>query len=319
LFTAGVFLLCVSLTILGLNYRHLRNRLSGPFPVTAALVADPGWHEWVRVEGTLVPTGLDEQMTIGLFRGLVQSTSVTAHYLAIPIEGKLLIVKVPADFSGRTVDGTLVGLPEGVRAELDKHRKPGAESVFHPVLLEQESYGWGFWAATGALLLPLSVFVIFGGLRGKNVANHSALKPLAKFGPLRLVVDRIENEMIAGWEKNTVGPISISSNWLVSLAAPLHVYPARDVVAVGIAMSVDKAGQKSFKVRCWRRDHLAAVTIDIDGMHVAGLKAAVIEFMPWAFVEDANGFESRWLHDRKGVTQEIDARRPPVRTAARRA
>ncbi len=124
--------------ILGLNWRYVYNFVTGPYQFDAALSAAPGPREFVRATGTLVPTGVVEELTIRLLRGATESKSVTAQYLAMNIDGRLLIVKTEPDFSGSTAEGRLVPLPVAVGASLKA-------LPAHPWMIDAETgYRWDF-------------------------------------------------------------------------------------------------------------------------------------------------------------------------------
>src|SRR5262245_3031348 len=104
-----VALVCAA--VLGLNWRYVYNFATGPYTFDSKLSAAPGAREFVRATGTMVPTGVVEKLTLRLLRGAAETTSVTAQFLAMNVDGKILIVKVDKDFSGSTVEGRLVPLP----------------------------------------------------------------------------------------------------------------------------------------------------------------------------------------------------------------
>src|SRR5262249_55470645 len=111
--TAGAILVLLCAVVFGINWKYVYNFVAGPVPFTAAMSAAPGPHEWVAASGPMVATGATEGFKFGLRALPVQTTVTTARYLAMSIEGRLLIVRVDTDFSGNSVSGRLTPLPTG--------------------------------------------------------------------------------------------------------------------------------------------------------------------------------------------------------------
>src|SRR5689334_18567868 len=106
LLTTCAVILVVCLVVLGFNWKYLYNFVAGPVQFGAALAANPGPHNWVRVAGEFIPTGLSEETTLKLKRVAVEKHK-SADYLKLQFEGKWLLAKVSTDFSGREVAGRL--------------------------------------------------------------------------------------------------------------------------------------------------------------------------------------------------------------------
>ena len=201
---AALVLTAILGAVLLLNWKYLYNWARGPFAFDAALAAAPGHREFVRAEGPLLPTGLVQETTFRLFRGAVENKSVSATYMAMLTAERILVVKVPPEFSGRVVLGRLVALPEAVRAQLpsDSAGASGAPGRgFYPYLLEQR--GYGLLDANIFVIVAVPLFVLSLPLlawvawKSARVERHDSMKRLARLGPLASVVGRVEAALVA--------------------------------------------------------------------------------------------------------------------------
>jgi hypothetical protein len=86
--------------VLAFNWKYMYNWAAGPFRFDAALAAAPGAREFVRAEGPLLPTGMAQETTFRLFKGAVETKSISASYMAMLAGDRFLMVKVKPEFSG---------------------------------------------------------------------------------------------------------------------------------------------------------------------------------------------------------------------------
>jgi hypothetical protein len=310
LIAALVFLAVIS-GVLGLNWKYMYNFLTGPFAFDARLAAAPGPREFVRAEGPLLPTGIVQESTLRLLRGAIESKSVSASYLAMFSGGKFLIVKVPPEFSGKTVEGRLVPLPESVRTALVDNSKASLEHAFHPFLLEQLSYRLdaNLFVMIATPLLPLSlIFLAFASWQALRAEHHAALRRLAKHGPIHSLLPSIEGAF-ANPRETRVGPLWLTSEWLFCPGPTLLLYNAKDLAGIGLAATREKSGAVTHALKLWSRDELLPAKLEVSAREGLAVMAAVARRMPWALVEDAAGMERRWKDDRKACLREADERR----------
>ena len=99
-----LFIVCGA--VVALNWKYVYNFLAGPFPFDQRLSDAPGAREFVRAEGPALPTGMVQETTFRLLRGLAETKSVSANYLAMLEGGRILVVKVRPEFSGNVVEGS---------------------------------------------------------------------------------------------------------------------------------------------------------------------------------------------------------------------
>jgi hypothetical protein len=311
--------------VLALNWRYLYNWAFGPFPFDPALATAPGAREFVRAEGPMLPTGLVEETTFRLFRGAIETKSRSASYMAMLTSGGILVVKVPADYAGRVVEGRLVPLPQGVRAELEGKGagEGGARRAFHPFLLEQRGYGWldsNIFVLVGLplflLMLPILAWVTWKTAR---IERHDSMQRLARLGPLNAVVARVESAIAAAGRSAKAGPLWITREWIVGLSPTVLVFSASDLVGVGVATATSRsAGRAETKhtLQFWARGERVVHTLDVTASESVAALAAVARAMPWAVVEDAGVFDERWTRDRAQCTRDADERRQALAAGA---
>jgi len=311
--------------VLLLNWKYLYNWALGPFAFDAALAAAPGQREFVRAEGPLLPTGLVQETTLRLFRGAVENKSVSASYMAMLTAGRILVVKVTPEFSGRVVLGRLLPLPETVRAQLSSDTAGASGDSgrgFYPYLLEQRGYGWldaNIFVIVGAplfiLALPLLGWVAWKSAR---VERHDSMKRLARLGPLPAVVGRIETALAMAGRAARVGPLWITPEWIVGLSPTVLVYPGSELVGIGLVTSVSKSGgrvETKHSLHFWARGEMLSETLEVSAAEAQAVLEAAARAMPWATVEDAALFEKRWAQDRAACAREADECRRAVKAS----
>ena len=317
-------LVAILASLMALNWRYLYNWALGPFPFDAALAAAPGAREFVRAEGPMLQTGLVEETTLRLFRGAVETKSKSASYMAMLTGDGILVVKLRPDFSGRVVEGRLRPLPEEVRQELGGKGadEGGARRAFHPFLLEQRGYGWldsNLFVLVGLplflLSLPLMAWVAW---KWGRVERHDSMQRLARLGPLDTVVARVESAIAAAGPGAKAGPLWITPQWVVGLSPTVIVYPAPDLVGVGLVTATSKSGgrvETKHTLNLWARGEMSVHTLDVSASEAEAALSAVARAMPWAVVEDARLFDERWTQDRAQCARDADERRKALGAA----
>ncbi len=297
--------------VLLLNWKYMYNFAAGPFRFDASVAASPGPREFVRAEGPLLPTGMSQETTVRLFRGVVETKSISANYMAMLAGDRLLIVKVKPEFSGRVLEGRLVPLPESIRTSLVSEAGSAGTKAFYPHLLEQTSYRWdaNLFVMVATPLLPLCLlFLGYASWQAARVERHAALKRLSRRGPWQTVVGRVESALSAAGPKAKAGPLWITRDWLVGLGSSVLLYSAEDLVGVGLKASTTKSGPKH-TLHFWPRGQMLADTLDVSADEARAVLAALAERMPWTLKENVDVFDERWSADRDACAREADAQR----------
>jgi hypothetical protein len=310
----GLAILCA--IVLAFNWKYVYNFAAGPFPfdsVEASFPNRPITREFVRAEGPLLSTGWAQETTVRLLRGLIETKDTSAHFLAMRLDGRLLIVKVPADFSGETVEGRLVRLPAAIQASLGKQ-------AAYPWMVDAETgYRWDFnlFVVIAAPLMVIAILMALTfGWRSADVWRHPAIAPLKRFGDPRQIVGSIDREIRDAGKPGSVGLLIVTASWVIVTKPYLLIFAASDLMGVGLQLTPGKSGGNTPPrptVRVWRRGQVKPDRIDIRDPEVA--RAALEKICacaPWAAVADTAAFERQWDQDRAACERDADVRRQSI-------
>lgn len=311
----ALILLFLSGGFLAWNAEVIYNVWSGPFDFTEDVAKSPGRRHWIASSGAMMPTGLEQQSTLRLFKGAVSSTNVTAKYLAQPKLDKILIVKVGNDFSGDPVVGELIPLPAAVLAELTSL---APKDRFHPYLLDATRTYFTFWSIYGLLLLLaglvafLSVLLLAYGFANLAPEKHEEFVALAKLGPAPTLAARIESDLARAGSSGTAGPFRLSSSWLVLAEPLLRIVRAEDLVAFAPLAEAKVEGKQktpSFAISLFRKGQDTPLRVEIGAADLAPVVTALRARYPWAWEENHAAIIERWASGRGACEKESAARR----------
>lgn len=234
--------LVLSGVVLGINWKYVYNAVSGPQPFTAELSAAPGAREWVSAHGTLIPTGWAQQSTVKLLKGLVSTESTTARYLAMLVDGRLLIVKAEPEFAGQDVSGRLEALPASIQSSLGSSLQP------YPWMIDASSgYRWNpnLFVMIAAPLAALSLILLpFFVWSMRNVENHTMIKRLASLGSPIEVSHTLARELFNAPAADRVAGATVTPSAVVSLTPLLTIVPLRDLTSAALKTTTTKSGTK---------------------------------------------------------------------------
>ncbi len=312
LLSALCILFAITSGLLWWNGSYIYNAALGPFDLTPELASNPGRRVWIRSSGTLVPTGLEEQTTVKLLKGLASTTSVSAKYLAQPKDGKLLIVKLSPHSSGDPVLGELLPLPATVVAEL---ASVIPRDRLQPFLLDASRDYYSFWA-------PYNVFVLFvvvvalvllisvlGMLLRINPRFHPELQTFARSGSLTSTVSRIEADLARFSKDGEAPPFRHSPTWLVWDEPSLGIVHRDDLVAFAPSATGAANAKANVEIQVFRRAKPLPSKVPIEPNQLAKCLGSLVARFPWALQEDAKALGDRWVSDQKGCEAEALARR----------
>jgi hypothetical protein len=313
--TAGAILVLLCAGVLGINWKFVYNFVAGPVPFTAALSAAPGAHEWVTASGTLVSTGATESLKVGLRALPLQTTVTTARYLAMPIEGRVVVVKVDTDFAGNFVSGRLKPLPAGL--------VDGASSaVVYPWYIDAGGGGGyrshvNLFVLIAAPLLPIAIVITVLSARSRmNLERYAPIANLTRFGSPMQVVSSIESELAAVGPSAHVGPLWIGPNWVVGLTPTLLIRRLADIVAAASVTTPGKPGKPTtHAVRFWLAGEVLSDTVDMSEQEMRAVLTTLAAKVPRIVTDDGRVFAQRWSRDRAGCEREAKERRSLPRSA----
>jgi hypothetical protein len=338
-------LVAVSGGVMGYYAKYIYNVVAGPAPFTKALAAAPGMREFVRAEGEIVSTG-SKEATIhrqrswprrGILGALARASSkrtvtetetITANFLAMFVDGGVLIVKAPPDFSGHVVQGKLVPLPLDLRQRLERANadndaadasgatepsagaagaaegattataETSAAPLIHPQMIDATSSYRSFslfnmFLTAAAVILPLSLLGLRWAVRSMlDAARHPGLRRVVKHGPYLALVPRIEREIAAAGEQARVGLYWISPNWIVTFSPNLDIYPVRDIIGIAHESKTKTSGNQTTVthwITMWMRDEPFDKSLDNLSEDEAQRVVSLLEAQhPGIVVEDEN-------------------------------
>ena len=304
-------LLCVG--VLAFNWKYVYNFAAGPVPFTAALSASPGAHEWVTASGAFIPTGGVEQTTLGLreLPGL-QAIVTSARHLAMPLEDRVLIVKVDQGFSGSAVSGKLTPLPAGFADSESMAR-------LYPWYVDATiDYPRNFDLSVlgAAILLPISVVLTMVTFRKRiAVERYPPISGLKRFGHPSYVIDSIEKEFATAGASAYVAPMWIGASWVVRLKPSLQIFKLPTIVAAAYVTTPRKNSKSpTHGVRFWIIGQSWHTTVEMREKEARAVLASLEGKVP-GIVQDAAAFDKQWKHDQDGCERDAKARKPLSRTA----
>jgi hypothetical protein len=291
-----LFLTAICAGVLALNRTFFYNWWTGPVAFTSALSERPGLQRWVRADGPMIPTGLQNVTKVRLLKGLVETEHVSARYSAMLVDGRMLVVLSDAELAAvRTAKGALQPLPDDVKTRLgvdDSGRS------FHPWLLDTRR-GFGFadanlfvWIFTPAFGLCL-LLTIFAG--SERLRPHSSIvfSGLKRYGDPDTLAGQIDDELRAVNADMRNGAIWLTRSWIVGLTRPA-VFRLADLVGVGV--SPGTAGD--WRIVCWERGQNDSHTFDVSPAEGERIRDRLRQASPGLLVADVASFEARWKADR---------------------
>jgi hypothetical protein len=312
----GAILAGLCVAILGLNWKYLYNSFAGPIPLTAALAQSPGAREWVTASGPLLDTGATETLTLRLRRlPFIKSTSTTARYLMMPIEGRMLLVKVDPDSSGNVVSGRLERLPSDLIAASDT-------SLVYPMYLNAGGGGGyrshaNIFVIIAVPLLPIAIVITLLSARSRlNISRYKPIARLARYGNPMGIVTAIEMELSAAGRSAKVGPLWVGPNWVVALTPVLRVFKLADIVAVAAVTTPGKKSKPAtHEVWFWVSGHMLREPIVMTEQETRAVVTALAAKVPGIVTDDPKAFGDRWNVDRAACEREAKTRRTLPRSA----
>lgn len=233
----AIVFIVLCLIVLGFNWRYVYNLFSGPVPLTGALATNPGAREFVTVEGKLIPTGATQQTTLK-FKGLKIDESKSADYMMLALDGRFVVVKVPANFTGNTVQGRLEELPEELKST----------PLFYPWMVVEIDYRihTNLFVWLTALVLPLALLLLaFGLWRVAKPENTWAIRRLKSYGSPHLVMAAIDAELSAQGCPGRVLPITFAPSWVIVWEPCLVIFPRNEIAGITLERRVKASDSKT--------------------------------------------------------------------------
>jgi hypothetical protein len=278
--------------IYAISWKYVFNSVSGPVPFTAALAANPGAREFVTVEGPFISTGIIQESALKLKRIRLGSFK-TADYKAANVGGRMVLVKLPTDFTGNSAAGSLEPLPTEL-AELANSEK------LHPWIISEGNYRLhaNLFVLIAFLLTPFGILLLIVGLR--RVAHPekcSVVRGLKRFGPQEEVLAGIEAEIAASGGPKENEAITLTPSWVVVWKPLLDVFARTEVSGVGV-MPVNKSSNAPVgnpgRITIWVRGRYGTTEVKATESEKPELIAKLRAQFPRAMVTAPEKFSKRW-------------------------
>ena len=233
----GVALLVAALVICVLGTRRLANVVYGPVEYDdVKSLSDRTFifRDFASVQGSkTVSTGIAaiERTTRN---GTVESEKTTGEYMAMMLDGHILIVKAHPSAVDAKYIGRLVPLPDDVKAGIFSNMGDrDLEANTLPVMLDaSEEYDEGGLVLGGlaaVVLLVLGLVSLFlAKRRRESPEKHPLCKALEQYGSLYTVVPQIDGEAVAQSSLHLIGGVTITQNWLVKCGVHKAIVMRRD-------------------------------------------------------------------------------------------
>jgi hypothetical protein len=323
LLIVNVVLVAIVLVAVTLSSRYLYNVVAGPFGTERAellALKDPDTLEryFVNVSGDeILDTGI-QQVTTRTRNGVKTSESVSANYLALVIEDRLLLVKAGTSMTGTQYTGALVRMPAEEQREIIDDivsQEPRLEDVFLPYMLDTEDFRTTGYVGmlVGALLLALGVFNLFRAVRRMTAPDtHPLMRSLAAYGAPQSVAAGIDSEA-GGAQVSRAGGALVTPHWLLKSAAfGMQVVALNDLAWIYKKVTQQRtnfvATGKTYAAVLWtQQGHSTEITGKQDA--IDQLLQAIDERVPWVLAGFSADLDKLWKTNRPAVLKAVSDRR----------
>ncbi len=309
------------------NANFIYNFILGPFEADrAALVNAPSAAQfqkyWINISGDeLGDTGVQYVTTSH------NVETVEASYLALALQDRLLLVRMPGEQNVETLTPTLTGWLSPISSEenaevilsLEKDY-PGVQAAFLPFKLETGDFRASSLVGIliAAVLIILSIIGLVISLRRINDPNsHPILKRLSRFGPLDFVVSRIEAELASPHEtlRASTGKLHLTNTWLVHDTLT-NVLATRFEDVAWVYKHVFKYRQYFITVSktysamvCDRSGAQMQITVGVKEPPADEMLKAILQRAPWAIAGFTDDLQRAWRNDRPAFLAAVDQRK----------
>lgn len=328
LVTNAIVLLILGSIFVG-TLRYWYNFALGPFPMERAALLDTEdsgalRRYFVTINGDeAINTEFQEvSQEVDKYTRKVKSETVTANYVALVVDDRLLLVKEDEVSTETQLTGALVPIPADVQSEfIDAVIKdePDLEGVFMPMLLDTSGFRTpGYWGlGIGLPLVLLALWNIIKGVRRSTAFEaHPVARALARFGQPDQVAAAIAAEVQNDPHGVKVGPIQITPSWLLrSTAYSLNVVHLSEIV-----WAYQKVTQHSYNFVPTGKTYAVvlkqrngkALEMSIKKKAVEPVMEAIHSRAPWAIIGFSSELERAWNKERPVLIQAIDERRQQI-------
>ncbi len=331
LFLANLGLLLVPLTIGFTNPRYWHNFALGPFPIerqTLLSIQEPDKLDknFLNIEGDKsFKTGFQEiTKRVSKATGAVKSETVSAEYIALVIDKKILIVKAKTENASNTkFTGELVNLPENVQSNLiskAEAENPRLKGVFMPFMLEENDFRFAGYLglAVGLPCLLLAMWNLHKVFKRRvNPQSHPIAKTLSEFDDSpAILAAKIDSEVQSKNNKYSLGLLTITPSWLLrETRYGLDILKLEQLVWIYSKVTQHRTNgiptHKSYAAILLNRQ---GKSLEITGkeQEINQVIQEIIQRVPWVIMGFSDELQQLWNTDRSRMFEFIDERRQQV-------
>lgn len=209
------------------NYRYLYNCFAGPFPTAPAVLhAIPSPHSsaqyFVTVEGEeLLDSGYQAiSIERDKYTKAEKRRKVTADYLVLVVQQRLLLLKAPVGWTSPKIDGVLTERPGQLSTDIAKKlraARPDLPDIFLPYMLDAaddfRTAGYVGAAIAVSILLLCTWNLRKWQQRTQNPQVHPVMCMARQYGPEFEVASQIDQELAAASAR--YGACRLTASWLL--------------------------------------------------------------------------------------------------------
>lgn len=311
------------------NYRYLYNCFLGPFPIERDrlfLITDPNkvFKYYVTVYGDeSIATGLQQvERRIDKYTKKVKSEKITANYIALKVDERLLIVKTSANYSGTQFTGAIINIPSEVYY---RYRIIASEielkDYFLPYMLDTTDF-----KTTGYITVFVGVLISFicfyNLIKVKKRFSNSDLHPISislknRFGAIEDIVSTIDSELKNSSRNFSIGSTVITDSWLLKSSIfgleliDLFIEPVWIYKKVTKHYTNFIPTGKSYAVIIQTR-HGIGIEISCNNQNGDKILQELLYRCPWLFVGFDNQLQNIWKSNMSEMIKAVDVRRKAI-------
>ncbi|AUT01499.1 hypothetical protein CLI64_14480 [Nostoc sp. CENA543] len=329
LLAVNICLVLSVIAIAGMSRRYLYNFFFGPFPIDnqtllSNTTPDSRLQYFVKIRGSeSLNTGVQEvEREVSKSTGETKSETVKAHYLALVIEQKLLLVKTPNANDSKEFTGALITLPNDAREKIVNEAEaefPALRGVFLPLMLDATNFRNSGYIGLGIgiPLFLLGVWNLFKVVKRKeNIENHPIMEDLKRFGSPNDVAFKIDSELQIAGNKSTIGPAQITPSWILrSHFFGLEILNLNDIVWIYKNVTTHykyfiPVG-KTYAVVIYNRQG-RLLEIPCKEQEVTSIIEQVITYVPWVIAGYSQELQEVWQKNFSQMIEFVDMKRQEI-------
>lgn len=319
--------------IIAFNWRYYRNYVSGPYDMPRDELidlasADEAARYYVSVTGDdAFDSGYQEvSRSVNRRTGRVQSERVTASFMIVAFDDRLLMVKSEDEVPRNENVGALIAMPADLRSDFisevrseEPELADAIDSALLPVMLDTKPFRT-FGTIGLVVMLPLLGLALFNVVRGvqrmTDPQKHPAVRALAAQGSYHEVASRIEDEFRNQVGVVKIGNVTITPSWIISRAGTALTILHRDDIAWVYLKVVQRRVNgipvgKNYAAIIMARPN-ASLTINANEAKASEILIEISRRAPWALTGYSAELEQDWKKNRAQVLAAVDQRRAQI-------